>query len=54
MFSLDCFKVLLNDPRLILAFISLKLAFSSYFSSLPVKLSAKTSIRSVSSWVLVK
>ena len=39
----------LGDPRLILDLINLKSAFSSYFTIFPVKLSAKRSIRSVSS-----
>ena len=52
-FSLDCFNVLLKDPRLILAFVSLKLAFSSYFKYLPDIFSAKMSISSVSSCIFV-
>ena len=34
-FSLACFRVLLKEPRLIVAFVSLRSAFSSYFSDLP-------------------
>jgi hypothetical protein len=50
-FSLDCFNVLLNDPRLIFAFVSLNLAFSSYFRYFHGIFSAKTSISSVSSCI---
>jgi len=53
-FSLACRKVLLKDPRLILALVSLKLAFSSYLSGLPAIFSERMSMRSVSSWVVVK
>lgn len=52
-FSLACFKVLLNAPRLSFAFVRRNLAFSSYFRVLPEIFSAKTSIRSVSSCVFV-
>ena len=53
-FSLACFKVRLNAPRLILALVSLNRAFSSYLRDLPVIVSANMSMRSVSSWVCVK
>lgn len=53
-FSFACLRVLLKAPRLILAFVGRKLAFSSYLSVLPEKLSAKTSMRSVSSCTRVK
>lgn len=53
-FSLACFNVLLKAPRLNLALVSLKLAFSSYLRTCPAIFSAKTSMRSVSSWVFVK
>lgn len=53
-FSLACRRVLLKAPRLILAFVSRKLAFSSYFSGLPAIFSDKMSMSSVSSWVFVK
>ena len=52
-FSLDCLRVLLNDPLLILAFVRRNLAFSSYLRCLSDKFSAKTSINNVSSCVLV-
>lgn len=54
MFFLACFSVLLKEPRLIAAFVCLNLAFSSYFNGFEAKFSAKTSISSVSSCVLVK
>jgi len=53
-FSFACFSVLLNAPRLNFALVSLRLAFSSYFSGLLAMVSAKTSMSSVSSCVLVK
>lgn len=53
-FCLACRKVLLKAPRLILAFVSLKLAFSSNVNDLPEILSDNMSIKSVSSWVTVK
>ncbi len=53
-FSLACFNVLLKAPRLNLALVSLKLAFSSYLRAWPAILSAKISMRSVSSCVFVK
>lgn len=53
-FSFACLRVLLKAPRLILAFVSRILAFSSYFSVFPAKLSAKTSMSSVSSCTRVK
>jgi len=53
-FSLACRKVLLKAPRLILAFVSLKLAFSSYFNGLPAIFSDKISMSNVSSCVFVK
>ena len=49
MFSFACFSVLLKEPRLTAAFVCLNLAFSSYFSDFEAKVSAKTSISSVSS-----
>src|SRR5208337_988617 len=53
-FSLACRRVLLKAPRLILSFVSRKLAFSSYFSGLPAIFSDNMSMSSVSSWVFVK
>jgi len=53
-FSLACFSVLLKAPRLNLALVSRKLAFSSYLRAWPAIFSAKTSMRSVSSCVFVK
>src|SRR5271157_3343586 len=53
-FSLACFNVLLKAPRLILAFVSLNAAFSSYFSDFPEIFSDNMSMRSVSSCVFVK
>lgn len=53
-FSLACRRVLLKAPRLILALVSLKLAFSSYFSGFPAIFSDKMSMSNVSSCVLVK
>jgi len=52
--SFACFSVRLKDPRLICAFISLNLAFSSYFSGLPARCSDKRSMRRVSSCIGVK
>lgn len=54
MFFFACFSVLLKDPRLTAAFVCLNLAFSSYFSCFEARFSAKTSMSSVSSCVLVK
>lgn len=54
MFFFACLSVLLKAPRLIAAFVCLNLAFSSYFNDLEAKCSAKTSMSSVSSCVLVK
>jgi hypothetical protein len=53
-FSFACFSVLLNAPRVNFALVSLKRAFSSYFSGLLAIVSAKTSISRVSSCVWVK
>jgi len=46
-----CLNVLLNEPRLILALLSLNLAFSSYLRDWPAIFSAKMSMSSVSSWI---
>ena len=54
MFLFACLSVLLKDPRLISALVCLNLAFSSYFSCFEARFSAKTSMSSVSSCVVVK
>jgi len=53
-FFLACLRVLLNAPLLTPPFSNLTLAFSSYFNCFPDMFEAKTSIKNVSSCVLVK